>query len=123
MEDRTILTKTDAISGLGLRIGGRDRNRLAAFLEKQGLHQVAHILEKYGIGSETEVSELDQDYFSNLALKPLDTKKLKRWCERVRARVKKMLPSSSEEEIALWLHAGTLLVSGIFQGKNHYCSQ
>jgi hypothetical protein len=25
-------------------------------------------------------------------------------------------------EIALWLHAGRLLVSGIFQGKNHYCS-
>jgi hypothetical protein len=26
-------------------------------------------------------------------------------------------------EIALCMHAGTLLVSGIFQGKNHYSSQ
>ena len=74
LEDRTILPKTDAISSLGLRIGGRDRHRLAEFLKKQGLHQVAHIFEKYGIDSETDVSELDQDYFSNLALKPLDSK-------------------------------------------------
>ena len=37
-----------------------------ALLEKQGLHQAAYILEKYGIGSETDVSELDQDDCSNL---------------------------------------------------------
>ena len=35
-------------------------------LEKQGLHQAEHILENYGIDSETEVSELDQDDFSKL---------------------------------------------------------
>ncbi len=26
-------------------------------------------------------------------------------------------------EIALWIHTGSLLVIGIFQRKNHYCSQ
>jgi hypothetical protein len=35
-----------------------------AVLEKQRLHQAAHILEKYGIDSETDVSDLDQDDFS-----------------------------------------------------------
>ena len=35
-------------------------------LEKEGLHHAAHILENYGIVSETEVSELDQDDLSKL---------------------------------------------------------
>jgi hypothetical protein len=30
-------------------------------LEEQGLHQVTHILENYGIESETDVSLLDQE--------------------------------------------------------------
>ena len=36
-------------------------------LEKKGLHQAADILENYGIDSETDVSLLDQDGFSELA--------------------------------------------------------
>ena len=36
-------------------------------LEKKGLHQVAGILENYGIDSETDVSLIDQDDFHNLA--------------------------------------------------------
>ncbi len=50
--------------------GGRDRQCQTkvwrTVFEKQGLHQTAHILENYGIGSETEVSELDQDDLSKL---------------------------------------------------------
>ena len=34
--------------------------------EKQGLHQAADILEKYEIDCDTDVSDLDQDDFSNL---------------------------------------------------------
>jgi hypothetical protein len=37
---------------------------LRTVLEEQGLHQSAHILENYGIDSETEVSELNQYDFS-----------------------------------------------------------
>ncbi len=37
-----------------------------ALLEKPGLHQAAHILEEYGICSETDLSELDQHDFSEL---------------------------------------------------------
>jgi hypothetical protein len=35
-------------------------------LEKKGLHQVAGILENYGIASETDVSLLDQGDLRNL---------------------------------------------------------
>ena len=70
-----------------------------ALLEKQELHQAADILEKYGIGSATEVSDLEKDDFSELearGLKPLQLKKLKRWCEAGRsACATEMLPSSS----------------------------
>ena len=48
-----------------------------ALLEKQELHQAADILEKYGIGSATEVSDLEKDDFSELearGLKPLQLK-------------------------------------------------
>ena len=48
-------------------------------LEKKGLHQVAGILENYGIDSETDVSLLDRDDFSKLTsngLKPMEGKKL-----------------------------------------------
>ena len=34
--------------------------------EKQGLHQQADILERYGMDSETDLSELDQHDFSEL---------------------------------------------------------
>jgi hypothetical protein len=37
-----------------------------ALIEKQGLHRAADILEKYGIGSATEVSDLEKDDFSEL---------------------------------------------------------
>jgi hypothetical protein len=56
-------------------------------LEKQGLHQAAHILEQYGIGSATEVSELKKDDFSELearGLKPFHLRKLKHWSEALR---------------------------------------
>ena len=51
-----------------------------------GMLPVADVLEKYGIGSETEVSELDQHDFSvleALGLKPFQLQKLKRWSEVV----------------------------------------
>jgi len=35
-------------------------------LEKEGLHQATDILKKYGIDSETDLSELDQHDFSEL---------------------------------------------------------
>jgi hypothetical protein len=53
-------------------------------LEKKGLHQEEDILENNGIDSETDVSVLDQDDFSKLVsrgFKPLDVKKLERWCD------------------------------------------
>jgi hypothetical protein len=37
-----------------------------ALLEKQGLHQATDIFEKYGTNSETDLSELEQDDFSDL---------------------------------------------------------
>jgi hypothetical protein len=63
---------------------------------EQGILQ-ADILEKYRIASETELSELEQDYFSKLdfqGLKPLHSKKVKRWCEAVGARPEEMLPTT-----------------------------
>ena len=66
-------------------------------LEKKGLHQAAGILESYGIDSETDVSLLDRDDFSKLAsngLKPMEGKKLERWCTAVRAPAQNMLTSS-----------------------------
>ncbi len=47
--------------------------------------------------SETDVSVVDPDDVSKLVcsgLKPLDAKKLQRWCDAVRARADHMLPSS-----------------------------
>ena len=68
-----------------------------AVLEKKGLHQAAGLLENYGIDSETDVSLLDQGDLRNLVsqgLKPMQLKKLEHWCEGVRARAEKTLPSS-----------------------------
>ena len=65
-------------------------------LQKQGLHQVADILDKYGIGSATDVSELkDHDFIELevLGLKPFQLNKVKRWCESAGAT--EVLPSSS----------------------------
>jgi hypothetical protein len=66
-------------------------------LEKKGLHQAVGILENYGIDCETDVSLLDRDDFSELSsngLKPMEGKKLERWCNAVRARAENMLTSS-----------------------------
>jgi hypothetical protein len=66
-------------------------------LEKKGLHEVAGILENYGIDSETDVSLLDQGDLRNLVsqgLRPMQLKNLEHWCEAVRARAEKTLPSS-----------------------------
>jgi len=60
------------------------KEKWRALLETNGLLQVVNILEDYGIGSESDVSELNQDDFSkleSLGLKPLEVKKLSRWCE------------------------------------------
>ena len=60
---------------------------------EQGMLQV-DILEKYGIASETELSEIEQDYFSKLefqGLNPLHSKKVKMCCEAVGARPEEML--------------------------------
>ena len=65
-------------------------------LQKQGLHQVTDILDKYGIGSATDVSELkDHDFIQleALGLKPFQLNKVKRWCEAAGAT--EVLPSSS----------------------------
>jgi hypothetical protein len=40
--------------------------RWTAMVEKKGLLQEADVLEKYGIGSATEMSELEQDDISDL---------------------------------------------------------
>ncbi len=67
-------------------------------LEKKGLHQAAGILESYGIDSETDVSLLDRDDFSKLSsngLKPMEGKKLERWCTAVRAPAQNMLTSAA----------------------------
>jgi hypothetical protein len=66
-------------------------------LEKKWIHQAAGLLENYGIDSETDVSLLDQGDLRNLVsqgLKPMQLKKLEHWCESVRARAEKTLPSS-----------------------------
>ncbi len=66
-------------------------------LEKKGLHQAAGLLESYGIDSETDVSLFDQGDLRNLVsqgLKSMQLKKLEHWCEAVRARAEKTLPSS-----------------------------
>ena len=57
-----------------------------ALLENKGLHQEADILEKDWIVCETDVSELEQDYFSeleSLGLKRLDAQQLKRFCHKL----------------------------------------
>jgi len=74
---------------------GKDKGWRAPF-EKQGLHQ--DILERYGIGSATEVSPQKDDIsvLKALGLKRLQLKKLKRWCEAGRSACNTgMLPSSS----------------------------
>jgi hypothetical protein len=66
-------------------------------LEKKGLHQVTEILENYGMNNETDVSVFDRDDFCKLVsrgLKPLEAKKLQRWCDAVCARAENMFPSS-----------------------------
>ena len=66
-------------------------------LEKNGLGPAAEILENYGIDSETDVSLLDQGDLRNLVsqgLRPMQLKNLEHWCEAVRARAEKTLPSS-----------------------------
>ena len=71
--------------------------RWMAVMEKKGLHQVAGILENYGIDNETDVSLLDQGDLRNLVsqgLRPIQLKKLEHWCEALRARAEKTLPSS-----------------------------
>ncbi len=81
-------------------------------LEKKGLHQVAGLLENYGIDSETDVSLLDQGDLRNLVsqgLKPMQLKKLEHWCEGVRARAKKTLPSSLNTPTAAALLSSEVL--------------
>jgi hypothetical protein len=54
-------------------------------LQKQGLHQVADILDKYRIGSATDVSELkDHDFIQleALVLKSFQLNKVTHRCER-----------------------------------------
>jgi hypothetical protein len=66
-------------------------------LEKKGLHQASGILENYGIDSETDVSLLDQGDLRNLVsqgMKPIQLKKIERWCDAVRPRADKTLFSS-----------------------------
>jgi hypothetical protein len=66
-------------------------------LEKKGLDQAAGLLQNYGIDSETDVSLLDQGDLRNLVsqgLNPMQLKKLEHWCEAVRPRAEKTLPSS-----------------------------
>ena len=65
-------------------------------LLKHGLLQVADILEKYGIASVIDVSELKQDDFDELetlGLKPFVLMKIKRWSTS--GGVTDVLPSSS----------------------------
>ena len=78
-------------------------------LEKNGLGLAAEILENYGIDSETDVSLLDQDDLRNLAsqgLKPMQLKKLERWCEAVRERAENMLPSSAHLQATIYMLVG-----------------
>ena len=65
-------------------------------LHKHGLLPVADILEKYGVASDIDVSELKQDDFSELealGLKPFLLMKIKRWSTSGDAT--EVLPSSS----------------------------
>jgi hypothetical protein len=73
LEDRTF-TKDRHDFGFRVKDWWKRQTQVGGVSREAGLHQAAHILEKYGIGSETDVSELYQDYFSNLALKSLDSK-------------------------------------------------
>jgi hypothetical protein len=76
-------------------VEGTDAGWLAV-LERNGLGPAAEILENYGIDSETDVSLLDQDDLRNLAsqgLKPMQLKKLERWCEAVRERAENIMVS------------------------------
>ena len=69
-------------------------------LEKRGLLQVEHILQQYGIGSVTEVSELEPDVFSELQTRGIKTfhlMKLKRWSEVVG--LTEMLPSRATTSV------------------------
>ena len=82
-------------------------------LEKKGLHQVAEILENYGIDSETDVSLLDRNDFSKLSsrgLKPMEGKKLERWCDTLCALDENML-SSSLNDLSLFI---TMQIYGLF---------
>ena len=68
-----------------------------AVLEEKGLDQAACILQAYGIDSENDVSLLDPADMRKLlseGLKPLQLKKLVCWCDDVRRRSEKTLPSS-----------------------------
>lgn len=76
-----------------------------ALLEKKELHQVEDILEKNGIGSETDVSELQQHDFSDLESRGLlHAQNLKRWCEAGG----KMLSSSSTTPAAVLIYRFSL---------------
>jgi hypothetical protein len=60
------------------------KEKWRALLEHHGLLHAADILENYGICSETDVWELDENDFSkleSLGQPPLDGKKLSRWCQ------------------------------------------
>ena len=76
-----------------------------ALLEKKELHQAADILEKNRIGSETDVSELEQHDFSDLESRGLlHVQNLKRWCEAGG----KMLPSWSTTPAAVLIYRFSL---------------
>ncbi len=66
MEVRTILIKTDPGKGTETQksmVEQTDTGCLVV-IEKRGLFQEVHILQKYGIDSVTEVSDLKQDNFN-----------------------------------------------------------
>ena len=72
-------------------------------IEKKELHQVAEILENYGIVSETDVSFLDPDDLRNLTslgFKSLEAKKLDRWCDSVSASVENMLNVTHDSSLS-----------------------
>jgi hypothetical protein len=75
-------------------------------LEEQGIHQAEHILENYGIDSETDMSLLDQDNLRNLVsqgLKSMQLKKLEDWCDVVCPRPENTLSSSSNTPVGATL--------------------
>ena len=52
-------------------------------LEKKKLHHTSHILQNYGTGSATDVSDLEEGHFIELettGMKPFQLNKLWRWC-------------------------------------------